>query len=71
MTSRGLKLNKITYNTLIKGLCEARKLDKIKDILEGIIGDGEFSPDTCTFNTLIHAHCCAGTWVKHSRCLRR
>ncbi|KAF7844925.1 pentatricopeptide repeat-containing protein [Senna tora] len=60
MTSRGLKLNKITYNTLIKGLCEARKLDKIKDILEGIIGDGEFSPDTCTFNTLIHAHCCAG-----------
>lgn len=34
MVDQGLKPNKITYNTLmIQGLCEAKKLDKIKEIL--------------------------------------
>ncbi|KAL6344409.1 hypothetical protein AAG906_039665 [Vitis piasezkii] len=60
MVSRGLKPNKITYNTLIQGLCEAQKLDKIKEILEGMVGDGGFIPDTCTLNTLIKAHCTMG-----------
>ncbi|KAK7256484.1 hypothetical protein RIF29_29935 [Crotalaria pallida] len=60
MTGRGLKPNIITYNTLLKGLCEAKKLDKMKDVLEEMIGESGFSPDTCTFNTLIHAHSCAG-----------
>ncbi|KAM1063703.1 hypothetical protein ACFX2A_028435 [Malus domestica] len=60
MTSQGLKPNGITCNTLIKGLCEAHKLDKIKDILEGTMSGGEFTPDTCTFNTLMHSHCNAG-----------
>ncbi|KAA3469433.1 pentatricopeptide repeat-containing protein chloroplastic-like [Gossypium australe] len=60
MICRGLKPNKITYNTLIKGLSEVHKYDKIKGILEGMGEDGRFTPDTCTFNTLINAHCNAG-----------
>lgn len=60
MGSRGIKPNAITYNTLIRGLCEARRMDKIKEILEGAMGRGEFIPDTCTFNTLINAHCSVG-----------
>ncbi|KAF4379754.1 hypothetical protein F8388_023771 [Cannabis sativa] len=60
MTSQGLKPNRITYNTLIKGLGEAQRLDKIKEILERTMRDGEFVPDTCTFNTLMHKHCQAG-----------
>lgn len=58
--SRGLKPNRITYNTLIKGLSEVHRYDKIKEILEGMGDDGGFVPDTCTFNTLINAHCSAG-----------
>lgn len=54
MTSRGLKPNMITYNTLVKGLCEAHKLDKMKDVLERMKSNGGFSPDTFTFNTIIH-----------------
>ena len=58
MISRGLKPNRITYNTLIKGLSEVHKYDKIKEILEGIGEDGRFIlVDTCTFNMLINAHC--------------
>ncbi|KAA0052234.1 hypothetical protein IC582_015956 [Cucumis melo] len=60
MVNQGLKANNITYNTLIKGLCEAQKFEKIKEILEATAGDGTFSPDTCTFNTLMHCHCHAG-----------
>lgn len=60
MVGRGQKPNKMTYNTLIQGLCVAQKLDKIKEILERMVGDGEFLPDTCTFNTLINAHCNMG-----------
>ncbi|XP_022770219.1 pentatricopeptide repeat-containing protein At1g02060, chloroplastic [Durio zibethinus] len=60
MISRGLKPNRITYNTLIKGLSEVHKYDKIKEILEGMGEDGRFIPDTCTFNTIINAHCNAG-----------
>ncbi|XWS32396.1 hypothetical protein CRYUN_Cryun23aG0155900 [Craigia yunnanensis] len=60
MISRGLKPNRITYNTLIKGLSEVHKYDKIKELLEGMGEDGRFIPDTCTFNTLINAHCNAG-----------
>lgn len=57
MIDRGLKPTDITYNTLVKGLCEARKFDKIKAMLDG----GNFVPDTCTFNTLMHAQCNAGS----------
>ncbi|XP_010252151.1 PREDICTED: pentatricopeptide repeat-containing protein At1g02060, chloroplastic [Nelumbo nucifera] len=60
MLGRGMKPNGITYNTLIQGLCEAGKLDKIREILEGVTEGGEFVPDTCTFNTLMSAHCNAG-----------
>ncbi|XVF22821.1 hypothetical protein REPUB_Repub12eG0203900 [Reevesia pubescens] len=60
MISRGLKPNSITYNTLIRGLSDVHKYDKIKEILEGMGEDGRFIPDTCTFNTLINAHCNAG-----------
>ncbi|KAE8702764.1 Pentatricopeptide repeat-containing protein [Hibiscus syriacus] len=60
MICKGLKPNKITYNTLIKGLSVLQKFDKIKEILEGMGEYGRFTPDTCTFNTLINAHCDAG-----------
>lgn len=60
MIDLGLKANNITYNTLIKGLSEVQKFEKIKEILEVTAADGKFSPDTCTFNTLIHCHCDAG-----------
>ncbi|XP_027337743.1 pentatricopeptide repeat-containing protein At1g02060, chloroplastic isoform X2 [Abrus precatorius] len=60
MIGRGLKPNIVTYNTLIKGLCEAHELDKLKDILEQLKGDCGLNPDTCTFNIIIHLHCCAG-----------
>ncbi|PKI77865.1 pentatricopeptide repeat-containing protein At1g02060, chloroplastic [Punica granatum] len=56
MVNRGVKPNIITYNTLVKGLCEAQKFDRIKEVLDG----SNFVPDTCTFNTLMHAHCNAG-----------
>lgn len=56
----GLKPTPITYNTLIQGLCEAKELDKIKEVLQGTVGDGEFRPDTCTFNTLMSTHCTGG-----------
>ncbi|CAM8973511.1 unnamed protein product [Rhodiola kirilowii] len=60
MVARGLKPNKVSYNTLIQGLCETRRLDKIKGILDGSISCGDFVPDTCTFNTLMNAHCSSG-----------
>ncbi|GMI75826.1 hypothetical protein like AT1G02060 [Hibiscus trionum] len=60
MICKGLEPNKVTYNTLIKGLSEVQKYDKIKEILEGMGEGGRFTPDTCTFNTLINAHCNAG-----------
>ncbi|KAL5794937.1 hypothetical protein ACOSP7_003531 [Xanthoceras sorbifolium] len=61
MLNRGLKPSRVTYNTLIKGLSEARKLDKIREILERAKG---FTPDTCTFNTLINIHCIGGNLVE-------
>ncbi|GAB4833081.1 hypothetical protein Ancab_007140 [Ancistrocladus abbreviatus] len=60
MVNRGLKPNGITYNTLIQGLCEAKRFEKIKGLFEGAIDLGEFSSDTCTFNTLMSAHCNVG-----------
>nr|UPT49626.1 pentatricopeptide repeat protein AaPPR988 [Agave angustifolia] len=54
----GLKPNKMTYNTLVKGLCEARRMDLVKEVLERDTG---FKPDTCTFNTLMAAHCSSGS----------
>ncbi|KAF9624402.1 hypothetical protein IFM89_011327 [Coptis chinensis] len=57
MVRCGMKPNRITYNTLIQGLCEAQNFVKIKEVLEEMIGGGEFTPDTCTFNTLLNAHC--------------
>lgn len=58
MIARGLKPNDITYNTLIGGLCEARRFEKIKEILKEFSGGNEgFVPDSCTFNTLINAYC--------------
>ncbi|MBA0796415.1 hypothetical protein Gohar_007185 [Gossypium harknessii] len=71
MICRGLKPNKITYNTLIKGLSEVHKYDKIKEILEGMGEDGRFTPDTCTFNTLINAHCNAGNMDEALNVLKR
>ncbi|KAK9145845.1 hypothetical protein Sjap_005748 [Stephania japonica] len=55
----GVKPNEITYNTLIQGLCEVKRFDKIREVMEGMIGGGGggFVPDTCTFNTLMNAHC--------------
>ncbi|KAL1331414.1 hypothetical protein AAHE18_12G183500 [Arachis hypogaea] len=62
----------VTYTTLIRGYCmkqemtsrglkpNAQKLNKVKDILGQMMGDGTFIPDTYTFNILIHAHCSAG-----------
>ncbi|KAK6135576.1 hypothetical protein DH2020_030684 [Rehmannia glutinosa] len=55
MVDRGIKPNEITCNTLIKGLCESQKFDMIKEILGG--EGGGFIPDTCTFNTVMNAHC--------------
>ncbi|GAB2276272.1 hypothetical protein Dimus_011003 [Dionaea muscipula] len=60
MINQGLEPNKITCNILIQGLCEARRFDKIKELFDGAIGHGELAPDTCTFNTLMTAHCNAG-----------
>ncbi|PIN26916.1 hypothetical protein CDL12_00319 [Handroanthus impetiginosus] len=58
MVSSGIKPNKITFNTIIKALCESQKFDMIKEILwEYQCEDGEFVPDTCTFNTMMNAHC--------------
>ncbi|KAK4755629.1 hypothetical protein SAY87_009386 [Trapa incisa] len=56
MIDQGLKPNDVTYNTLVKGLGEAQKFGKIKEILD----EGNFVPDTCTLNTLMHAQCNAG-----------
>ncbi|PHT52911.1 Pentatricopeptide repeat-containing protein, chloroplastic [Capsicum baccatum] len=56
----GLKPTSITYNTLIQGLYEAKRFDKIKEILKGTLGGGGLIPDTCTFNTLITYHCNMG-----------
>ncbi|ERM99700.1 pentatricopeptide repeat-containing protein At1g02060, chloroplastic [Amborella trichopoda] len=57
MVNGGVKPNNVTYNTLIQGLSEAQKLDKINEILKEIMHSAEFRPDTCTFNTLMNAHC--------------
>lgn len=64
MISQGLKPSGITYNTLIKGLCEGRKFEKIREILEGAKESGGFIPDTCTFNTVMNAHCSEGKLVE-------
>lgn len=61
MVGRGIKPNQITCNTIIQGLCESRKLDMIKEIIDecqrASVG---FVPDTCTFNTIMSAHCSRG-----------
>ncbi|PKA65708.1 Pentatricopeptide repeat-containing protein [Apostasia shenzhenica] len=54
MVVLGLKPNKITYNTLVKGICEAGRMDLLKKIMDEDVG---FRPEICTFNTLISAHC--------------
>ncbi|PHU22375.1 hypothetical protein BC332_07482 [Capsicum chinense] len=56
----GLKPTSITYNTLIQRLHEAKRFDRIKEILERTLGGGGLIPDTCTFNTLITYHCNVG-----------
>ena len=71
MVNLGLKANNITYNTLIKGLCEAEKFEKVKEILEATAVDGTFSPDTCTFNILMHCHCDAGNLDEALRVFER
>ncbi|KAL2227306.1 UNVERIFIED_CONTAM: Pentatricopeptide repeat-containing protein, chloroplastic [Sesamum indicum] len=58
MVSSGIKPNEITCNTIIQGLCASQKFDMIKEILEECQVDGRgFVPDTCTFNTVMNAHC--------------
>ncbi|KAL0321733.1 UNVERIFIED_CONTAM: Pentatricopeptide repeat-containing protein, chloroplastic [Sesamum calycinum] len=58
MVSSGIKPNEITCNTIIQGLCASQKFDMIKEILgECQVGNRGFVPDTCTFNTVMNAHC--------------
>ncbi|GFP89407.1 pentatricopeptide repeat-containing protein at1g02060 chloroplastic [Phtheirospermum japonicum] len=54
MVDSGIKPNDVTCNTLVQGLCESKNFDMIKEILGECEG---FVPDTCTFNTLMNAHC--------------
>ncbi|KAL0740278.1 hypothetical protein Bca4012_081791 [Brassica carinata] len=56
VVARGLKPNAVTFNTLVKGLSEAQRFDEIKQVLRC----SNFSPDVCTFNVLIKAHCDGG-----------
>ncbi|KAK6926238.1 Pentacotripeptide-repeat region of PRORP [Dillenia turbinata] len=57
MVMKGLKPNRVTYSTIIQVLFKVQNLEKIREILEGAAGREELVPDTCTFNTLISAHC--------------
>ncbi|GER50856.1 pentatricopeptide repeat-containing protein [Striga asiatica] len=53
-----IKPNNITCNTLIQGLCESQKFDMLREVLEECERESDgFVPDTCTFNTLMNAHC--------------
>ncbi|KAJ4827634.1 hypothetical protein Tsubulata_008251 [Turnera subulata] len=67
MVSRGLKPNEFTYNTLVKGLSEVQRFDKVKEILR----DGGFTPDTCTYNILIDSQCHAGNLSEALEVLKR
>ncbi|KAL9163639.1 hypothetical protein ABFS82_06G054400 [Erythranthe guttata] len=58
MIGGGITPNEITCNTLIQGLCESRKFDMIKEVLREC--GGTIVPDTCTFNTMMNAHCNSG-----------
>ncbi|KAL6848543.1 hypothetical protein ACP4OV_021837 [Aristida adscensionis] len=56
MVSDGVQPNRITYNTLVQGFCEAGRMELVKEVFEM----DSFKPDTCTFNTLMAAHCREG-----------
>lgn len=56
MVADGVAPNRITYNTMVQGFCEAGRMELVKGVLEM----DSFKPDTCTFNTLMAAHCREG-----------
>ena len=56
MTDKGLKVDKVTYNSLILGHFKAGKLSKVSDIVNNMRAKG-LVPKADTYNLLVKGYC--------------
>ncbi|XP_031278089.1 pentatricopeptide repeat-containing protein At1g62720-like [Pistacia vera] len=63
MVAVGCRLNFVTYNTIIDGLCKDGLIEKARQLLLEMKGS-RISPNAVTYTTLIHGLCCVSDWEK-------
>lgn len=59
MEKDGIKPNNITFNTILKGICEEKTVDKALEFFERVEWPGK-RPDIVSFNTILSAACKRG-----------
>lgn len=57
---KGCNPNQTTYNVLLKGLCDAHRMDQALEFLTRMKGESAFRPNAQTYNILIRGFCMVG-----------
>jgi len=59
MPEFGCRPDVVSYNTLLKGFCNEKRVEEALDLLQTMADDGDRSctPDVVTYNTIIDGMC--------------
>merc|ERR1719401_1435912 len=62
MTELKIEPNVITYSTILKGYCQANRLDQAFELLEDMKKTKKYMPDEIAYNTLLDGCACHGLY---------
>ena len=63
MDLQGISRNAVTFNTLIDGLCKAKRIDDATELIEQMVKEG-LQPDNITYNSILTHYCKQGNIKK-------